>query len=81
MGRPRHPNKHIEEAIQYAEDQGWRVEAPVNGPNWGFIYCPHAARGGCSWGVYSTPVNPENHAKKLKRNIDRCNHASASEDG
>jgi len=26
MFRPRHPNKHIEQAVKYAESLGWRVE-------------------------------------------------------
>ena len=34
--RPRHPNKHIEEAIQYAESLGWRVESHVAGMPGGF---------------------------------------------
>ena len=25
MGRPRHPNKHVERSVQYAESLGWRV--------------------------------------------------------
>ncbi len=29
MSRPRHPNKHIEAAVQYAESLGWRVESRV----------------------------------------------------
>ena len=39
MGRLRHPNKHIEKAIQYAEQQGWRVEIS-NGHDWGRLFLP-----------------------------------------
>ena len=26
MSRKKHPNKHIEEALQYAESKGWKIE-------------------------------------------------------
>ena len=54
MGRPRHPNKHIEAAIRYAESLGWCVELS-NGHAWGRLFCPREARGGCKKSVWSTP--------------------------
>jgi hypothetical protein len=71
--RPRHPNKHIEESVQYAESRGWRVEIS-NGHDWGRLFCPERSRDGHIVGVYSTPKNPENHAQRIRRNIDKCNH-------
>ena len=44
--RPRHPDKHIEESVQYAEARGWRVRESKKGHAWGIIYCPLRARDG-----------------------------------
>jgi hypothetical protein len=72
--RPRHPNKHIEEAIQYAESRGWRVEMS-KGHAWGFLLCPQYGQGdGHEARVDSTPRHPEYHAKRILRVVDRCNH-------
>lgn len=73
MSRPRHPNKHIERAIQYAEGLGWRVELS-NGHAWGHLLCPRATREGHIVGVYSTPRNPESHARQIRRDVDLCDH-------
>jgi hypothetical protein len=80
MSRPRHPNKHIDRAIQYAEQLGWRVELS-NGHPWGKILCPHAARDGCTVIINSTPKNPENHARHVQRDIDLCPHYEKPSDG
>lgn len=29
MPRKKHPNKHIEEALQYAESKGWRIKSQL----------------------------------------------------
>ena len=73
MGRPRHPHKHIEKAVRYAETRGWRIELS-GGHAWGHLLCPQCTRDGCKVGVWSTPRNPENHAQKLTRDIDLCPH-------
>lgn len=73
MSRPRHPNKHIEAAVQYAESLGWRVWV-ASGHAWGHLYCPLQARQGCRISVWSTPRNPENHARHVRRDIDACPH-------
>lgn len=71
--RRRHQNKHIEEAIQYAEERGWRVS--VGGSHgWGQMYCPHAQRGGCHITIDGTPRVPENIAERLRKRVDRCPH-------
>ena len=46
MSRWRHPDQHIERAIQYAESLGWRVVSS-NGHAWGRLLCPHSTREGC----------------------------------
>jgi hypothetical protein len=70
----RHPNKEIEAAIQYAESNGWRVVQTPGGHNWGYMLCPHEARDGCRKAIYSTPRNPENHAKSIRSAVDGCPH-------
>jgi hypothetical protein len=76
MKRSRHPKKEIEEAIRYAEDQGWRIE--VGGSHaWGRMYCPYndsECRCGefCITSIWSTPRNAWSHARLLKRVVDNC---------
>jgi hypothetical protein len=71
--RPRHPNKEIEEAVQYAESNGWTWTA-APGYAWGRLWCPHGKRGGCHFGVWSTPNNRHSHARHIRRQVDRCPH-------
>lgn len=78
MADKKHPNKHIREAIKYALEKGWRVTTS-KGHYWGHLWCPLQTRKGCAWGVFSTPRNPENHAKWLIKMIDRCPHAAPPE--
>jgi hypothetical protein len=78
MSRPRHPNKHVEKAVQYAEAVGWHVHIS-NGHAWGKLFCPRSTREGCIVSVWSTPRNPENHARHLRREIDLCPHRPQAE--
>lgn len=76
MARPIHPRKEIEEALRYAETHGWRVE-PGGSHAWGRMYCPYndpECRCGafCVTSIWSTPRNASNHAKALRRVVDRC---------
>ena len=73
MSRPRHPNKHIERAIQYAESLGWRVQMS-NQHAWGHLFCPQSTREGCIISVWSTPRSPENHARHIRQDVDACPH-------
>ena len=75
MGRPRHPDKHIEKAIQYAEQLGWRVEISA-GHAWGHLLCPLQTREGCIVSVWSTPRSGENHARHIQREVDLCPHGA-----
>lgn len=70
-----HPNKHIREAIKYAQGKGWRLQKA--GPRahiWGQLFCQHARRGGCIVRIFSTPRNPENHARRIREAVDDCPH-------
>ncbi len=72
----KHPNKEIRAALEYAEQKGWRI---VEGGShaWGKIYCPYKdseCRCGefCITSIWSTPKNPSNHARQIRRVIDNC---------
>jgi len=70
-----HPNKHIRTAVKYAESKDWRiVKASGQAHIWGKLYCPSGQRGGCIIRVYSTPRNPENHARHIHEEVDDCLH-------
>lgn len=73
--RSRHPNKDIEQALQFAEDHGFRVETNVG--HWGAVFCP--SRDPEDWCpkplyVWSTPKNAGNHAKQIRSYVVRCPH-------
>ncbi|MBE0508732.1 MAG: hypothetical protein IBX50_18770 [Marinospirillum sp.] len=76
MTRKSHPNKEIQAALRYAEAHGWHV---ITGGShaWGKIYCPYNAsdcRCGefCIASIWSTPRNPQNHARQIQRIVDHC---------
>jgi hypothetical protein len=79
VARPRHPSKEIEFVIAYAEDLGWTVEIS-NGHAWGRLFCPHHTREGCIISIWSTPRSCQNHAKAIRRSVERCGH-KLEEDG
>jgi hypothetical protein len=71
----KHPNKHIRQAIRYAEDNGWTfIKSGPRSHDFGELYCPHHQRGGCIIRVYSTPKHPEDHARWIQRQVDLCPH-------
>ncbi|MDR6856430.1 hypothetical protein J2W96_002747 [Variovorax guangxiensis] len=83
MARAKHPNKDVEAAVQYAEDNKWIVKA---GGHWGFLYCPYndiECRCGtrCKAGIWGTPKNPGNHAKQLKAVVDGCTARKLAQQG
>ena len=72
---PTHPNKHIREAIQYAEQKGWTVvKTRGHAHIWAKLLCPLHTRGGCYFNVHGTPRNPEAHANRIRRAVDNCQH-------
>ncbi len=74
--RKLHPKPEVEKTLKYAEEHGWRIE--VGGSHaWEKMYCPHnnkECRCGefCVSSIWSTPKNPGNHAKQIKRVVDNC---------
>jgi len=69
---PNHPNKHIRQALEYAENQGWSIQK--SGPRahaWGRIMCGHG-HADCRMSIWSTPRSPQDHARDIERKVDRC---------
>lgn len=85
MPRKKHSKQEVEEALEYAEKNGWRIE--VSGSHaWGRMYCPYNSkecRCGefCIASIWSTPRNTGNHAKQIRRVVDNCiKHQRSKED-
>jgi hypothetical protein len=65
-----HPNKHIREALKYAEERGWRiVKSQGHAHSRIFGGCGHRD---CKMSVWSTPKNPERHARDIRDKVDSC---------
>ena len=76
MARPKHSKPEVEAALRHAEDIGWRVEHGGSHA-WGRMYCPWNdanCRCGefCITSIWSTPKNPGNHGKQIRRVVDNC---------
>jgi hypothetical protein len=69
----KHSKKEVEEALRYAEDHGWSVEQTKSGHRWGVAQCGQ----GCRVSIWSTPKSPGNHAKQIRRAVDRCPHSGS----
>ena len=68
----KHPNKHVRAALKYAQTKEWTVKK--SGPRahaWGIIHCSFG-HSECWMSIYSTPKSPENHARNIKKTVDRC---------
>ena len=72
-----HTNKEINQAIQYAIEHGWHI---VNSGKSSHSHC----RLRCNFGhhehqmsIWSTPKNPQNHAKQIIRKVDECQGISS----
>lgn len=78
MAGKKHSKKEIQEAIEYAESKGWRVEPSGKSAHaWGQMYCPYndkECRCGefCISSIWSTPRSAEVHAKQIRRIVDKC---------
>lgn len=73
--RPKHPDKDIENAIQFAESKRWRYRKTGKSSHaWGKLMCAEQSRSGCTLSVYSTPKNGVDHANQIRRAVTRCSH-------
>ncbi|MBP3194105.1 MAG: hypothetical protein J6M05_00340 [Cardiobacteriaceae bacterium] len=68
----KHPNKHIRDAIEFALQNGWEI-VPAGKSAHAFcrLRCvkKHTEH---QMSVWSTPRNPELHAKQILRKIKEC---------
>jgi len=69
----RHPNKHIQAALEYAASKGWTIRKS-RGHAFCIIMCPAGRRGTCRMSVWSTPVDPQGHARRIIAYVDDCPH-------
>ena len=74
MARARHPKKDVEAALAEAEAAGWRITPTSSGHRWGIMDCGEEKQVRCQASIWSTPRNPADHAKQLRRLIGRCPH-------
>ena len=68
-----HPNKDINQVVEYALFEGWRYTLS-SGHAHGVLWCPCESRDGCHYSVWSTPRNPKKHARWLRKKVDACPH-------
>jgi hypothetical protein len=68
----KHPNKHIREAIKLAVANGWEM---VDTGKSAHAFCRLRCVAGHTehqMSIWSTPKNPENHAKQILHKVQQC---------
>lgn len=68
-----HPNKEVSDVVEFAISLGWRF-IKGSGHVYGTLRCTQADRTGCQVRVFSTPQNPGNHARTIRREVSSCPH-------
>jgi len=66
-----HQKPQVHRALDEAADAGLKVEQTNTRRHWGYIDCTNCT--GRFW-VWSTPETPDNHAKDIRRFIQRHRH-------
>jgi hypothetical protein len=69
MANERHVKKDVQYTLEHAREEGMIVQIVHNGHLWGRVICPDC---GQVIRVYCTPSNPSEHAKDIRRKVDRC---------
>ncbi|WP_275555624.1 hypothetical protein [Mixta sp. Marseille-Q2659] len=67
----KHPNKHIQDAIEFALLCGWRFR-PSNGHAFGRLICDVPEHSEHQISIWSTPRIPEYHAEQIRRKVSQC---------
>ena len=62
---PKHPEKEINDALDYANQLGFVVEQTAAGHKWGRIKCTCRAM----FSVWSTPKSPFNHGRQIRNGL------------
>lgn len=70
---PDHPKPWWRDTLAFARSNGWSLEL-TSGHGWGRLTCS----GGCKILVFSTGRAGENAARRARRDIERCAHATRS---
>ena len=79
MNRSKHPNKHIDDAITFAEANGWRYKKSGKSAHaWGRLLCVLQNREGCSMSIWSAPRDPVKHANQIRRKVNQCKHVGGN---
>jgi hypothetical protein len=69
---PRHPSRDVADAVAFALAKGWTYSPRrKQGHAWATLRCP---AGEDTVAVWSSPRNPGNHAKQIRRAVIRCPH-------
>ena len=72
----KHPNKEIQQAIEYAKSKEWRIEGAGSSSHaWGRLKCPEISRMGCIISIWITPRVPMHHARQIIKVVDKCPHS------
>jgi arginyl-tRNA--protein-N-Asp/Glu arginylyltransferase len=74
---PKHPKKDVNDALDYADEQGFDIEQRRSGHAWGRINCGMC---GAFVSIWSTPRDPFNHGRNLRKWVDRHDHAADEEE-
>jgi hypothetical protein len=70
------PAKEILAAIADLEAAGWRVQITGGRAHaYALAYCPGGPNGCAPLFIYGTPRVPEHEAAKIRRALERCEHA------
>ena len=72
---PKHPKKEVNDALDYADQQGFDVGRTVSGHRWGRITCTC----GASVSIWSTPKSPHDHGRRLCRWVLKHDHHAETE--
>lgn len=67
----KHPNKHVQAAIEYALLCGWHFR-PSKGHAFGRLICAIPEHSEHQISIWSTPHVPEHHAEQIRRKVNSC---------
>ena len=71
-----HSKKQVRDALDEAYAAGFAIRATPAGHRWGYVEC---GKCGQTFSVWSTPRNPDNHAKQIRHYMKRHRHEDETE--